>query len=431
MAADATWSLPLLKKECTPFLGILIFVVVEERIVGVSDDGVGGVEGGAVVLVERRVGPPEPPWQVRIGQEEASVGDEVRVPLVHHLVSLRPVVPAGGDEGALERLPERQQAVRDLAAAVDERHPGLDHVAVEHAYFTELLHQVRRQGLRVGVVAVHVVGEGREPDAHAARADLVRHGAHHLEREAAAVLQRAAVLVVAVVGAVLEELLDEVAVAAVDLDAVEARAGDGVARRPAEVVDDGGDLVGLEPPWRRELLHVAIEALLRGDGAVGAGERRGAAGLEGGGGDAADVPELAEEDGALLGVHGVHDGAPRRHLLGRPHARGVRVALRGVGHPRGLGDEEPAGGGALRVVDGGVRLRHVAVGALPRQRRQHHAVRELELAHPVGRQQGDDSSIICCNRRRHRLIAPHVNGATDSDEKCVCERERDYHSIHL
>ena len=77
-----------------------------------------------------------------------------------------------------------------------------------------------------------------------------------------------------------------------DLDAVEARV-DGVACRPAEVVDDGRDLAGLQAARRGELLDVAVVADLRGDAAVGAGDGRGAAGLERGGGDAADVPEMA------------------------------------------------------------------------------------------------------------------------------------------
>src|SRR6185312_17505630 len=97
------------------------------------------------------------------------------------------------------------------------------------------------------------------------------------------------------------------------------------------------------------------------------------------GGDSADVPDLAEEDAALA-VDGVDDGLPGLDLLRRPDAGGLRVPLRGGGDPRGLGDEETAPGGALRVVDGGVRLRHVAVGAAARERREHHPVGEMELA---------------------------------------------------
>ena len=96
-----------------------------------------------------------------------------------------------------------------------------------------------------------------------------------------------------------------------------------------------------------------------------------------------------QKNRAPFAVDGVDDGPPRLHLLGRPDARRVRVALRGGGHTCALGDEEAAPAGALRVVDGGVRLRHVAVGAEPRHRREHHSVGELELPHPVWRHQRD------------------------------------------
>ena len=100
------------------------------------------------------------------------------------------------------------------------------------------------------------------------------------------------------------------------------------------------------------------------------------------------MPNLAEEERALA-VDGVDDGLPRLDLLLRPDAGGLRVPLRGGRHPRGLRDEQATLGGALRVVHGGVRLRHVTVGAAPRQRREHHTVGELELAHLVRRQQRD------------------------------------------
>ena len=107
------------------------------------------------------------------------------------------------------------------------------------------------------------------------------------------------------------------------------------------------------------------------------------------------MPDLAEEDAALA-VDGVDDGLPRLDLLRRPDAGGLRVPLRGGGHARGLRDEEAAPGGALRVVHGGVRLRHVAVGAAPRERREHHPVGELELPRLERRQQ------------RHRLLMRHL-----------------------
>jgi hypothetical protein len=104
--------------------------------------------------------------------------------------------------------------------------------------------------------------------------------------------------------------------------------------------------------------------------------------------DPADVPNLEEEERALA-VDGVDDGLPRLDLLLRPDAGGLRVPLRRGGDVRGLRDEQATLGGALRVVQGRVRLRHVAVGAAPRQGRQHHSVRELERPHLVRGQQRD------------------------------------------
>ena len=98
---------------------------------------------------------------------------------------------------------------------------------------------------------------------------------------------------------------------------------------------------------------------------------------------------LAEEERALA-VDGVDNGLPRRDLLGRPDARGPREALRGGRHTRALGDEQAAPGGALRVVHGGVRLRHAApVCPAPRHRREHHTVGELEMPHLVRGHQRD------------------------------------------
>jgi hypothetical protein len=97
------------------------------------------------------------------------------------------------------------------------------------------------------MVIARVVGRrhGREPDAGAVAADGFGHGAGHLQQEARAVGDAAAVVVLAVVAAALEELVDQVAVGSMDLDAVEA-GGDGVERGVAVVHHDAGNLFGVE-----------------------------------------------------------------------------------------------------------------------------------------------------------------------------------------
>ena len=98
------------------------------------------------------------------------------------------------------------------------------------------------------------------------RADLGPDRAHDVEREASAVLERAAVVVVAVVDARGEKLRDQVAVAPVHLDPV--RAGfAGAVGSPTEVADDLTDLLhrhplageavqGLSLPRRAQALRV-------------------------------------------------------------------------------------------------------------------------------------------------------------------------------
>lgn len=60
------------------------------------------------------------------------------------------------------------------------------------------------------------------------------------------------------------------------------------------------------------------------------------------------VPDLAEEERARA-VNGINDGLPCVDLLLRPDARDLRVLLSRGGDPRGLGDEEAAPCGSLRV----------------------------------------------------------------------------------
>ena len=74
---------------------------------------------------------------------------------------------------------------------------------------------------------------------------------------------------------------------------------------------------------------------------------------------AASVPNLAEED-ASLGVHGLHNGLPRKDLLRSPDAGDMWIPDPRLRHGSGFCDEKTTFGCALRVVKSGVlRLRHI------------------------------------------------------------------------
>jgi hypothetical protein len=110
--------------------------------------------------------------------------------------------------------------VRPERVRMGRRHPRLHGVEVEHAQLAQRAPRgcPARPGLTVvrvcALCGVHVVGVGRDADAHPVSAGI---GGHDLERGAGAVRQTTAVRVRAVVDAV-EEL---VAVRRVDLHAVE------------------------------------------------------------------------------------------------------------------------------------------------------------------------------------------------------------------
>ena len=175
---------------------------------------------------------------------------------------------------------------------------------------------------------------------------------------------------VRVVAAVGEELVQQVAVGGVQLDAVEA-GRDGALGGVDELGDDAGQLVGLERARLLVVLHaVGREDLaLRGDRRGGDGPRAGDARVA----DAAGVHELGD-DLPAAGVDGVGDQAPAGDLLVGVQARGVRVALADRRGLRALGDDQ-AGAGALGVVLGDEGRRGLArARAVARQGRHDEAV---------------------------------------------------------
>src|SRR5262249_42506407 len=94
--------------------------------------------------------------------------------------------------------------------------------------------------------------------------------------------------------------------------------------------------------------------------------------------DAPDMPEL-QEDHRTPGMHGVDDLAPAFDLRVGIDAGYARAAATARDHGRGLGDEEPALGGALRIVFSIERPRREGrlCRARPRQWRKHDTMPDL------------------------------------------------------
>jgi predicted O-linked N-acetylglucosamine transferase (SPINDLY family) len=121
-----------------------------------------------------------------------------------------------------------------------------------------------------GILVAHAmrVAARCEMQADALRAPNGDRRVHGFQHEPGAVLDGAAVGVRALVGAVLQELVEQVAVGAMQLHAIEA-GRQGVLSRAAVVGDDAGNLFELQGPWHgiRALGPQQADMTLRGDGA--------------------------------------------------------------------------------------------------------------------------------------------------------------------
>mmetsp|Transcript_31218 Transcript_31218/g.69442 ORF Transcript_31218/g.69442 Transcript_31218/m.69442 type:complete len:238 (+) Transcript_31218:1212-1925(+) len=203
-----------------------------------------------------------------------------------------------------------QQLVVWLPVEAAEAHVGQAPLAELGAQVAQALTH-----LHLGLHQVREGEAGLQLDAHTLGANLSRTRVHHLQQQSGPVLHTAAVLVTPLVRLSRQELMEQVAVPCVDLNAVKPTLLHGCLGGLCKLKDQGGDvgelqgaggfILLLDPP-----LHVE----LTGGFDRGGGQRLLAAGQQGGVRDAARMEELRVEV-AALGVHPVNHLLPTTQLL--------------------------------------------------------------------------------------------------------------------
>ena len=213
----------------------------------------------------------------------------------------------------------------------------------------------------VGHVQEHVVRA--QTDAHLLGAHRAHHGGGHLKHKLAPVRDATSVPVRARVGPVRQELVQQIPVAGMDLDAVKA-GGHRALGAGGEGGNDARQLLLLQRARHRVRVRAAAAGAVGrprrgGDSQCGRRHREGTVRLVLRQRGAADVPQLGEDDRALC-VHRRGDCLPAFHLLRSVYARGARIAVALHAHGRGFRHHETAAGGALLVVGRHSRVGHRA-----------------------------------------------------------------------
>ena len=186
------------------------------RIIDVASP-VAAVERRAVVAAQRQFAP-EPFGQVGVGDELATERDEICVACRDYGRGTLSSKTAGCDQGTAEFSPkvlgsDRSLAFDDLLDALD---PRLDHVEVGDAQPIKLSRDIAKGRGRVAVRHRSVGAARRDADADAIGSPDRDCGLRDLQEEARAVFNGAAIFIRTLVGAVLEELIGQVAVRAVE-----------------------------------------------------------------------------------------------------------------------------------------------------------------------------------------------------------------------
>ena len=202
------------------------------------------------------------------------------------------------------------------------------------------------------------------------------YGGQHLDAETHPVLEAATVLVGSSVALRGEELVDQIAMGAVDLDSVEAT-GHGVPRRGCEMLHELSDLALLQTLRRLEIVgHIGW----------GQGRKLGPGPVV----DAAIVCELQKSQGSVF-VDRVGHAPKVRHRVGIPSRRVVRHLVRRRGmHLSLAGDHDAhAAPRALGQVTTEALAVETGLTETPSRLREHREVGAKE--HPIARLDGADA----------------------------------------
>jgi len=208
---------------------------------------------------------------------------------------------------------------------------------VGNAAFAQLAGDITEGFSQILITHVMQVGPWRQMHTDPASAPDFNRGIGHFEQQARAVFDAATVLVGTFVGAALQELVEQVTICAMYLDAVKT-GGLGVLGARAVGLDNIGDLGSLQCAWYREINLGAYQAdmALGGDGARG--NRRFAIQVHRVR-YAAYMPQL-QCNPATGRVYGLGDVGPAAYLIVSPDARGVRVADAHWRDRRGLAQDQ-------------------------------------------------------------------------------------------
>jgi hypothetical protein len=224
---------------------------------------------------------------------------------------------------------------------------------------------------RIGVAGVIHRAERRHPDPEALRTQLRDQPVCYFQQEARTVLHAATIAIGAAIGAVLQELVDQVSVCRVQLDAIEA----GLLRKASRfgiLLHNQRNLIGLERA--RYFVWQPLESrrkslARRPDGR--SRHRKRAVRMMAGVRNPTHVPELKECE-TTLAVDGVDDLLPSSHVLFGMDARSPRISLALPGDLRGFGDDQAAATGTLTVILGVQRVRRRTGFASPHSGERRH-----------------------------------------------------------